>query len=78
MTKTFTQNDIIRYIYHETPEEESQLISQNLLTDSELQAFYLEMLAITNEIHTIDIGPSELVIQNILGYSRNFDLHVVK
>jgi hypothetical protein len=78
MTKTFTPNDIIRYIYHETPEEESQLISQNLLTDSELQAFYLEMLAITNEIHTIDIGPSELVIQNILGYSRNFVLHAVK
>lgn len=78
MTKTFTQNDIIRYIYHETPEEESQLIAQNLLTDSELQAFYLEMLAITNEIHTIDIGPSELAIQNILAYSRDFNYHIVK
>lgn len=78
MTKTFTPNDIIRYLYNETPEEESELIAQTLLTDSQLQSFYLEMLALKSELTKVDIGPSELVIHNILTYSRDFNLHAVK
>ena len=33
MTKTFTQNDLIRYIYNETSHEESVEIKQALLCD---------------------------------------------
>jgi len=36
MTKTFTQNDLIRYIYDETSEEESIEIQQAVLCDSSL------------------------------------------
>jgi hypothetical protein len=78
MIKTFTPNDVIRYIYNETPEEESEQIAYTLLTDSQLQAFYDEMLALKKDLNKTDIGPSERVIQNILAYSRDFDLHPVK
>lgn len=78
MIKTFTQNDVIRYVYNETPEEESELIAYTLLTDSQLQAFYDEMLALKKDLNKIEIGPSERVIQNILACSRNCNLHPVK
>jgi hypothetical protein len=78
MIKTFTQNDVIRYVYNETPEEESELIAYTLLTDSQLQAFYDEMLALKKDLNKIDIGPTERVIQNILAYSRDCNLHPVK
>jgi hypothetical protein len=65
-------------MYNETPEEESELIAYTLLTDSQLQAFYDEMLALTKDLNKIDIGPSEKAIRSILAYSRNVDLHPVK
>lgn len=78
MTKTFTQNDVIRYIYKEIPEEESELIAQCLLTDSQLQTFYEEMLALKKQLNKVKIGPSERAIQNILVYSKGFNLYSVK
>lgn len=36
MIKTFTQNDLIRYIYNETSHEESVAIQQALLCDGDL------------------------------------------
>ena len=40
MTKTFTQNDLIRYIYDETSNAESTEIQQALLCDGSLQEEY--------------------------------------
>jgi hypothetical protein len=40
MTKTFTQNDLIRFIYDETSHEESSEIQQALLCDGSLQEEY--------------------------------------
>ena len=40
MTKTFTQNDLIRYIYNETSNAESTEIQQSLLCDGSLQEEY--------------------------------------
>ena len=40
MTKTFTQNDLIRYIYNETSNAESTEIQQALLCDGSLQEEY--------------------------------------
>jgi hypothetical protein len=40
MTKTFTQNDLIRFIYDETSKEESIEIQQALLCDDSLQDEY--------------------------------------
>ena len=40
MTKTFTQNDLIRYIYDETSNAESTEIQQALFCDGSLQEEY--------------------------------------
>jgi hypothetical protein len=40
MTRTFTQNDLIRYIYDETSNAESSEIQQALLCNGSLQEEY--------------------------------------
>lgn len=72
MIKTFTPNDVIRYVYEETLEEENELIASLLLTDTEMQEFYYELLAIKNDLNKLYFGPSETATQQILEYSRTF------
>ena len=43
MIKTFTQTDLMRYLYQETTEEESREIDRALLCDGELKALYNEL-----------------------------------
>ncbi len=71
MIKTFTQNDLIRFLYQETSEEETKEISKALLCDSDLQNQYVELLAITKEVSRAEMQPSSSAILNILSYSRS-------
>jgi hypothetical protein len=73
MIKTFTPNDIIRYVYDETLEEENKLIASLLLTDTELQEFYYELLAVKKDLNQLIFKPSKSSTQYILDYSRTFN-----
>lgn len=70
MTKTFTQNDLIRFIYRETSEEETREINKALLCDSELQAQYKELNATHKQLSQVKLEPSAASIKNILNYAR--------
>ena len=70
MIKTFTQNDLIRYIYHETSEEETKEIDKALICDSELQLQFKELLAVKRQMDDSTMQPSATVVANILNYSR--------
>lgn len=70
MIKTFTQNDLIRYLYHETTEKEEQEINKALLSDSELRAMYTSMSAIKKEMDNAQLEPSPATVLNILSYAR--------
>ena len=71
MIKTFTQNDLMRYLYHETTEKEEQEINKALLTDTELRNLYSSMLAMKNEMDKAQLEPSPATVMNILNYSRS-------
>jgi hypothetical protein len=71
MIKTFTQNDLIRYLYHETTEKEEQEINKALLSDSELRAMYTSMTAIKKEMDKTQLEPSPATVLSILSYSRS-------
>ena len=43
MYKTFTQNDLIRFLYNEMTSEESILLIEALLNDSDLCETYYEL-----------------------------------
>ena len=71
MIKTFTQNDLVRYLYHETTEREEREINKALICDSELQEQYKELIATKNQLDTARLEPTAVAVQNILSYSRS-------
>ena len=70
MIKTFTYDDVIRYIYSETTEDENQRIQNAMIADENLMSFYLDTIAICQELLKIERNPSSSTISNILAYSR--------
>ncbi len=74
MTKTFTQNDLIRFIYRETTEKETQEISRVLSFDPELQLQYRELLLTKNNLDKAQLDPSSAAVENILRYARGMEV----
>ncbi|HEY8401772.1 MAG TPA: hypothetical protein VIK89_10940 [Cytophagaceae bacterium] len=72
MIKTFTPNDVIRFVYDEVTETEKEEIKNAILSDNSLLNLYYELSATTVELEKIVKQPSEKVIDNILNFSRAF------
>jgi len=70
MTKTFTEDDLIRFIYGETLEKENILIKEELVTNFRLREKYIEMISLLNDLDRVQRAPSNVVIQNIMDYAR--------
>ena len=72
MTKTFTYDDVVRYIYSETTESENDLIVEALALDDDLMTFYIDSLEIKSQMNKIIRTPTEKTIGKVLNYSRHF------
>ena len=73
MIKTFTQTDLIRYLYRETTEEEKSQIDRALKRDSNLKALLNEVRAALKGLDDAAMQPSESTVFNILNYSRTLE-----
>ena len=73
MIRTFTLDDLIRYVYQETSKEESQEIEKALLFDAELEARYKEICGIKMRLNDIQEYPSKQATSNILNYSKSLN-----
>lgn len=69
MIKTFTENDLIRYVYGETSDLENTEIETTLLLDSELEEEVNDMNSLRTGLDALQISPSDSVIDKILRYS---------
>lgn len=65
MIKSFTPNDLVRYIYQEMPEVEQELLMQALHSDHSLMQEYVEMLSTIEQLNQIRLQPSEKVVNAI-------------
>ncbi len=74
MTKTFTQDDVIRYVYRETSEKENREIEKAMLCDARLQEMHREFMAIKSDLNKAVKTPSDTTINNILNYSKSLNL----
>lgn len=74
MTQTFTstQNDVVRYLYNETSNQENTFVEAALLFDEELLNFYLDCADLKSGMDKIQLSPSKSAIDGILSYSRNY------
>jgi len=70
MITTFTQNDVLRYIYDELSNEKRREIEISLVTDNDLMEFYIEALETVGFLKTAFKEPSAKSIENIINYSR--------
>jgi hypothetical protein len=78
MTKTFTHDDLIRYIYRETSDEEERELENALLCDFRLSELLKELNSVVKSLDTIfEDGPSKRSIENIFHYSKTMHCHTV-
>ncbi len=74
MIQTFTPDDVIRYVYEETTDNENTLIEEALMGDQELLEFYLDTIEIKSLMNKIERTPHQRVISNILAYSQGYKM----
>lgn len=74
MIKTFTQNDVIRFVYDEVSAEERSQFNDLLLIDLDFQNMYVNHTRMKNQIAKSRLEPSENVINRILTYSKSLSL----
>ncbi len=72
MTKTFTQDDVVRYVYEETSPEENILIEDAMMSAPDLMTFFLEALELQALMNKIERHPRVSTVQTILNYSMHY------
>ena len=77
MTKTFTQNDLIRYYYKETSEKETKEIQNALVCNPSLQEQFKEISLTIRELDNVQLDPSDKSVNAILEYSKSLHLHLL-
>ena len=77
MTKICTQNDVLRYIYGETTEEENLTVQKALLLDQTLMDFYRGAIHIKCEVNTLEMVPSQRCMNAIMEYAQSGSLQSI-
>jgi len=78
MTKTFTQDELIRYIYHETSDQENKEIENALICDDVILEMYKKLKNTIKQLEKIEKSPSGQIIDKILDYSKSVNLNSVR
>lgn len=77
MTEYFTPNDLIRYLYQEMDEVESEKATQALRNDEILMQDYLDMLSTLEQLDHLMLQPSDKVVTAIKKRSKSSGLEKV-
>ncbi len=75
MIQTFTHDDIIRYVYEETTDDENRQIEDALVEDPDLLMFYLDLADLKEGLDKVQLQPSERTVERILAFSSNFSVN---
>ncbi len=78
MTKTFTQDELIRYIYRETSDQENNEIENALICDDVILEMYKKLKNTIKQLDKIEKSPSGQIIGKILDYSKSVNLNSVR
>lgn len=71
MSATFTETDILRFIYGECDPKEATAISRELQKNFELRSFYDRMMETRLHLEEIDLEPDDSTIDLIMEYSAS-------
>jgi len=73
MTTTFTENDLVRFIYNELEKNETAELKHALLKDTELQNQLEDLSATVNKLERVNYSAPNRAVNNILEYSKSFE-----
>ena len=71
MTKTFTENDLLRFLYDEVNEDERLEIKESLRADMDLRASLEELKEATTLLDQFSMKAPKDVVSRILYASKN-------
>lgn len=74
MTKTFTENDLIRFLYNELAKEDREEIERASLTDQQLQEQINNLRKLMDDMDDIKVAPSRKTIRKILDFSKGYEV----
>jgi anti-sigma factor RsiW len=77
MTKMYTPNDLVRYIYGETSQAENEIIEILLQTDTKFKKLYSQLTSSKHDLDDLIESPSDEVIWKILNNAQSLDMHSV-
>ncbi|MEO5890687.1 MAG: hypothetical protein ABIQ31_10565 [Ferruginibacter sp.] len=66
---SFTQEDIVQYVYKETSPEKTAILKAALETDWILRERFEVILAAVNSLEKLTLSPRKTVVDNILNYA---------
>ena len=67
---SFTQEDIVQYLYNETSPEKSAILKAALETDWILREKFEVISAAINGLEKLTLSPRKIVVDNILNYAE--------
>ncbi|MCP4522216.1 MAG: hypothetical protein GY827_11075 [Cytophagales bacterium] len=70
MTKTVTQNDLVRYVYGEVSPEEKLSVEVQKICDTEIDESLEDMMHLKSVMDTIVYQPQTSSLEAILKYSK--------
>lgn len=76
MHNTYTEEDILRYIYKETSEQETVEILQAMESSQALKDFYFETLCMLDSLDSVHHEPDETIVRIISEESRSSSLEI--
>ncbi len=78
MTKIFTPDDVVRFVYEETDPDEGVEIATALANDAHLYGFYREALALRGQLDKVICTPPDRAVQAILAYAHRGRLQTIE
>ena len=72
MIKTFTENDLVRFLYDEMSEQESADLREAMLTDDELRQAMDQLKSVHGILEQTTYSPSTRTINKILDFSKGY------
>lgn len=69
MRNNFTEELLLKYLYHETSPAETQAVESALDTDWQLRERYAALEMAQQQLPKVTFAPRESTLQNILKYS---------
>lgn len=73
MITTFTENDLLRYLYGESSENEKTDIENAIVCDSELEAKFFDLKLDSSLLDGLFFDPTDFSLDKIFSFSSKYE-----